>query len=140
MTVTDAQFNSLANDMDTMWLMIGAILVFFMQTGFCMLEAGSVHIKNTKNILIKNLGDACIGAVCWWLIGHGLAFGESESRLFGTNGYALKGDVFESDDGTLTNGKAYAFSGHFLPLRQLFVQVPWPKEFLSLPMLSMQLF
>ena len=109
MTVTDAQFNSLANDMDTMWLMIGAILVFFMQTGFCMLEVGSVHIKNTKNILIKNLGDACIGAVCWWLIGYGLAFGESESRLFGTNGYALKGDVFESDDGTLTNGKAYAF-------------------------------
>jgi len=109
MVISDEQFASLSNDMDTMWLMIGAILVFFMQTGFAMLEVGSVHIKNTKNILIKNLGDASIGAMCWWLIGYGLAFGESESRLFGTNGYALKGDVFEADDGTLTNGKAYAF-------------------------------
>ena len=109
MVISDEQFASLSNDMDTMWLMIGAILVFFMQTGFAMLEVGSVHIKNTKNILIKNLGDASIGAMCWWLLGYGLAFGESESRLFGTNRYALKGDVFEADDGTLTNGKAYAF-------------------------------
>ncbi|CAM9892924.1 unnamed protein product, partial [Discosporangium mesarthrocarpum] len=37
-------------DLDTLWLMIGAILVFFMQTGFAMLEVGSVSIKNTKNI------------------------------------------------------------------------------------------
>lgn len=109
MPITGAQFDSLVNDMDTMWLMFGAILVFFMQTGFAMLEVGSVSVKNTKNILIKNLGDASIGAVCWWLLGYGLAFGKTESRLFGTNGYALKGDQFEQEDGTLTNGKAYAF-------------------------------
>lgn len=35
-----------------------------------------MSIKNTRNILIKNIGDACIGAVCWWLVGHGIAFGE----------------------------------------------------------------
>jgi len=42
MPITGAQFDSLVNDMDTMWLMFGAILVFFMQTGFAMLEVGSV--------------------------------------------------------------------------------------------------
>lgn len=35
-----------------------------------------MSIKNTRNILVKNIGDACIGAIVWWLIGHGVAFGE----------------------------------------------------------------
>lgn len=109
MAITEAQFDQLANDMDTMWLMFGAILVFFMQTGFAMLEVGSVSVKNTKNILIKNIGDASIGAVCWWLVGYGVAFGETAGGLIGTDGFALKGSQFEADDGTLTNGKAYAF-------------------------------
>eukprot|EP00903_Cladosiphon_okamuranus_P016044 g14814.t1 len=80
-----------------------------MQTGFAMLEVGSVSVRNTKNILIKNIGDAAMGAVFWWLLGYGVAFGESSGRFIGTNGYALKGSVFEADDGTLTNGSAYAF-------------------------------
>ena len=52
---------ALASDVDAFWLMFGAILVFFMQTGFAMLEVGSVQAKNTKNILIKNIFDAAIG-------------------------------------------------------------------------------
>jgi len=107
--VTRHELESFQNDMDTMWLMLGAILVFFMQTGFAMLEVGSVSIKNTKNILIKNICDAAIGAICWWLVGFGLAFGETSGRFLGTSGYALKGEYFEADDGTLTNGKEYAF-------------------------------
>ena len=55
---------SLTDDLDTFWLMFGAILVFFMQCGFAMLEVGSVSEKNTKNILMKNIGDAAIGAIC----------------------------------------------------------------------------
>ncbi|CAM9270046.1 unnamed protein product [Ectocarpus sp. 12 AP-2014] len=78
-----------------------------------MLEVGSVSIKNTRNILIKNIGDACIGAVCWWLVGHGIAFGEDWGRFIGTETYfALKGSSFEVVDAdgnaTLTNGYEYA--------------------------------
>ena len=40
-------------------------------------QVGCVSIKNTKNILIKNIGDASLGAICWWLFGYGVAFGET---------------------------------------------------------------
>ncbi|CBJ33346.1 ammonium transporter (ISS) [Ectocarpus siliculosus] len=99
---------SLAGDMDIFWLLFGAILVFFMQTGFAMLEVGSVSIKNTKNILIKNIGDASLGAICWWLFGYGVALGDTKGRFIGSNAFALKGSHFEADDGTLTNGYSYA--------------------------------
>ena len=58
---------------DTMWLMICAFLVFFMQCGFALLEAGTVRAKNTKNILLKNLLDACVGALIWWSVGFMIA-------------------------------------------------------------------
>ncbi|CAM9168527.1 unnamed protein product, partial [Scytosiphon promiscuus] len=72
------------------------------------LQVGSVSVKNTKNILIKNIGDAALGAIFWWLLGYGVAFGDSAGRFIGTDSFALKGSTFESDDGTLTNGYAYA--------------------------------
>ncbi|CAM9597625.1 unnamed protein product, partial [Hapterophycus canaliculatus] len=71
-------------------------------------QVGSVSIKNTKNILIKNIGDASLGAICWWLLGYGVALGESKGRFIGTTAYALKGSAFEAEDGTLTNGGEYA--------------------------------
>lgn len=46
-----------------------------MQIGFAMLCAGSVRSKNTMNILLKNVMDACIGAIVWWLVGYGIAWG-----------------------------------------------------------------
>ena len=58
---------------DTFWLMICGFLVFFMQCGFALLEAGTVRAKNTKNILLKNLLDACVGALIWWSVGHAIA-------------------------------------------------------------------
>ena len=58
---------------DSLWLMLCAFLVFFMQCGFALLEAGTVRAKNTKNILMKNLLDACIGALIWWSIGYYVA-------------------------------------------------------------------
>lgn len=64
-----------------------------MQCGFAMVEAGTVRAKNTKNILIKNLLDACIGALVWFTIGMGIAYGGSgtDSPYFGTGSanYAL---------------------------------------------------
>ena len=58
---------------DTLWLMVCAFLVFFMQCGFALLEAGTVRAKNTKNILLKNLLDACVGAMIWYSFGHAIA-------------------------------------------------------------------
>ena len=63
-----------ASDADTFWLIWAGVTVFFMQCGFGMLEAGSVRAKNTKNIMIKNLLDACIGAIIWFVIGYAIAY------------------------------------------------------------------
>lgn len=82
-TAAPLPFGLSVNDADSMWLLIGAILVFFMQAGFAMLEVGSINIKNTKNILIKNVFDASIGAICWWLLGWGFAFGGSAQGFIG---------------------------------------------------------
>lgn len=60
---------------NTMWVLIGAALVFFMQAGFSMCEAGFTRAKNTGNILMKNLMDFCIGTPAFWLVGFGVMFG-----------------------------------------------------------------
>lgn len=59
---------------DVIWVLIGAILVFFMQAGFSLCEAGLTRAKNTGNILMKNMMDFCIGTPCYWLVGFGLMF------------------------------------------------------------------
>lgn len=60
---------------NTIWVLIGAALVFFMQAGFSMCEGGFTRAKNTGNILMKNLMDFCIGTPAFWLVGFGLMFG-----------------------------------------------------------------
>ena len=56
-------------------LIVATAFILLMQLGFALLENGSVRSKNSKNILIKNLFDACAGALTFWLVGFGLAFG-----------------------------------------------------------------
>ena len=51
-----------------------------MQCGFGMLEAGNVRLKNTKNILLKNLLDACLGAIIWYVIGYAVAVRRPPAR------------------------------------------------------------
>ena len=58
------------------WFLIGAALVFWMQAGFAMVEAGFTRAKNTGNIIMKNLMDFCIGTCVFILIGFGLLLGE----------------------------------------------------------------
>jgi len=65
------------HDADAQWLLYASALVFFMQTGFAMLCAGLVRAKNTKNILLKNVLDACAGALGFWSLGYGFAYGVS---------------------------------------------------------------
>ncbi len=67
---------------NTIWVLLGAALVFFMQAGFAMCEAGFTRAKNTGNILMKNLMDFCIGTPLYWLLGFGIMFG-SGTALFG---------------------------------------------------------
>ncbi len=59
---------------DVIWVLVAAILVFFMQAGFALCEAGLTRAKNTGNILMKNMMDFCIGTPCYWLVGFGLMF------------------------------------------------------------------
>ena len=76
---------------NTIWVLIGAALVFFMQAGFSLCEAGFTRAKNTGNILMKNLMDFCIGTPAFWLVGFGLMFG-SGTALFGTIDPLIMGD------------------------------------------------
>jgi len=83
-----------------------------MQAGFAMLCAGSVRSKNTKNILIKNVLDACVGAIAWFLFGFGFAFGTTEghdkSPFLGSGNFAMKG--IEAHDSLGTFLFQWAFS------------------------------
>lgn len=71
------------------WFLIGAALVFWMQAGFAMVEAGFTRAKNTGNIIMKNLMDFCIGTVVFILIGFGLLFGEDLVGLIGAPGFDI---------------------------------------------------
>ncbi len=73
---------TLAASVDTFWILITGALVFFMQAGFALVEAGFTRSKNTTNILFKNLMDFCIGSVGFWIIGYGIMFG-SGNGFFG---------------------------------------------------------
>ena len=70
------------SSVNTIWVLLGAALVFFMQAGFSLCEAGFTRAKNTGNILMKNLMDFCIGTPCFWLVGFGIMFGAG-TQLFG---------------------------------------------------------
>lgn len=68
---------------DVIWVLAAAILVFFMQAGFALCEAGLTRAKNTGNILMKNMKDFCIGTPCFWLIGFGIMFAGSGPLIGG---------------------------------------------------------
>ena len=72
------------SSINTCWTLVGAFLVYFMQAGFALCEAGFTRAKNTGNILMKNMMDFCIGTVVFILLGFGLLLGED--TLFGLVG------------------------------------------------------
>ncbi len=83
--------------LDTVWTLLAAILVMFMQAGFALLEAGFTRAKNACNILMKNLMDFAFGSVVYWVIGFGIMFGTG-NLFFGTSGFFLSdvGGTFDS--------------------------------------------
>ena len=95
---------------DTIWFVIAGILVFFMQAGFGLLEAGFVRVKNTTNILMKNVLDASLGAVVWWAVGFGFAFGGSQGGFIGGDSFfPALGGLTETDG--VSEAPSSSFSG-----------------------------
>ncbi|MDD5081270.1 MAG: ammonium transporter [Candidatus Omnitrophica bacterium] len=76
--------------LDTMWVLIAAFLVFFMQAGFGMVEAGFIRSKNTCNILTKNFLDFCMASLGYFAIGYALMFGVGNAFM-GAKGFFLIG-------------------------------------------------
>ena len=74
----------------TIWIMVGTVLIFFMQAGFAMLETGMTRVKNAGNIAMKNLVDYCIGSVTFWLIGFGIMYGGDGAVLGKIKGVAME--------------------------------------------------
>ena len=72
-----------------LWTLVAAALVFFMQAGFAMVEAGFTRAKNAINIIMKNLMDFSVGTIAFWALGFGLMFGTSSTGWFGTSGFFL---------------------------------------------------
>ena len=72
---TPDTIGELALGLNTVWMLLAAMLVFFMQPGFALVEAGFTRVKNTTNILMKNFVDFMFGSLLYWFIGFGLMFG-----------------------------------------------------------------
>lgn len=77
---------------NTIWVLVGAALVFFMQAGFAMVETGFTRAKNAGNIIMKNLMDFAIGTPLYWLVGFGIMFGTSSAYFGGWDFFGLTGD------------------------------------------------
>ena len=81
--MTEEIMNAITSEVYGVWFLIGAALVFWMQAGFAMVEAGFTRAKNTGNIIMKNLMDFCIGTVVFILVGFGLFLGEDIGGFLG---------------------------------------------------------
>ena len=85
------------------WVLICAALVYFMQAGFALCEAGLTRAKNTGNILMKNMMDFCIGTPCFWLIGFGLMFNGGLGGLIGRPDFFIRG-MYTAENSTVAQG------------------------------------
>jgi len=80
------------SSVDTLWVIVGTVLVFFMQAGFAMVETGFTRAKNAGNIIMKNLMDFVLGSLMYWIIGFGVMFGPSIAGLIGTPDLFVQGN------------------------------------------------
>jgi len=76
-------------NLDFVWTLVAAFLVFFMQAGFAMVESGFTRAKNAVNIMMKNLMDFSVGSIAYLALGFGIMFGASSTGWFGTDGFFL---------------------------------------------------
>jgi len=92
-----------AANIDLLWMLICAVLVFMMQAGFMCLESGIIRNKNNINVALKNVSDFGISIVCYWMVGYGFMFGASKSGLVGFD------DFFFDPTGAIASGPAMTF-------------------------------
>ena len=93
--------DELASSLDTVWMLLAAMLVFFMQPGFALCEAGFTRSKNTANILFKNFVDFVLGSLLYWFLGFGLMFGSNGEGFVGMPNF---GDLSFFDNGLPVEG------------------------------------
>ncbi len=80
------------SSVDTIWVLLGAALVFFMQAGFAMVETGFTRAKNAGNIIMKNTMDFALGSIVFWIFGFGIMFGTTKFGIIGTPDLFVRGD------------------------------------------------
>jgi Amt family ammonium transporter len=92
--------STIYGDADTLWTCLAAFLVFFMQAGFALVEAGLTRAKNTCNILMKNLMDFVLGSIVFWMFGFGLMFGATAATngWIGTDNFLFNAEVTKPDN------------------------------------------
>ena len=92
------------SSVDTIWVLIGAFLVFSMQPGFAMVETGFTRAKNAANIVMKNMMDIALGSLVFWIVGFGLMFGTDIGGFIGAPDFFVTGDY----------GASYPSSAYFI--------------------------
>lgn len=85
--------NLLGGGINTVWVLLCAALVFFMEAGFAMLEAGFVRAKNSLNIIMKVFIDCCTGLLGYWAVGFAIMYGLDKFGIVGTTGFFVTGDM-----------------------------------------------
>ncbi len=92
----EEEMEELYSSVDTIWVLLGAALVFFMQAGFAMVETGFTRAKNAGNIIMKNLMDFSLGTPIFWILGFGLMFGTTAAgdvlAFIGVPDFLVRGD------------------------------------------------
>ena len=123
-TIDEVQKSVTALDaaLDTLWVVIAALLVFFMNAGFALLESGFCRRKNAVNILSKNLIVFAIVTIAYWAIGFGFMFGNDDGNSF----IGLKGFFLNGIDNSPAIGEAY--KGDFAALN--WTSIPLEAKFL----------
>ncbi len=97
--VSKGDLDAITANLNIVWTLVAAILVFWMQAGFAMVETGFTRSKNSVNILMKNLMDFSIGSIAFYTVGFGLMFGASKTGIIGTDLFFMKG-IVGAGDGT----------------------------------------
>lgn len=105
-----AESNAMA--IDTIWTLIAAFLVMFMQPGFAMVEAGFTRAKNTCNILMKNIMDFAVGSIAFYIAGFGIMFGAG-TMFFGSEYFLMSGVLKDSMWGTIPTYAFWMFQAVF---------------------------
>jgi len=91
--VGQVDLQQLAIAVDTIWVLLCAAMVFFMEGGFAFLEAGFISSKNSINIVMKVFTDCTVGMLSFWAVGFAVMFGADKMGLFGSSGFFIGGDL-----------------------------------------------